>query len=118
MQIRIAFNPQEESFEVANPAIQKNAAWLPDVAKVFDPATSVYQLVNGYCSANEGCSQDKVHRIIEKLRGIVYNHVGIIELAEDLDLSLIHISSKRRTSSTPTRWPKISPTSRTRIAWT
>ncbi|SBT10768.1 conserved hypothetical protein [Candidatus Propionivibrio aalborgensis] len=89
VQIRIAFNPQEESFEVANPAIQKNAAWLPDVAKVFDPATSVYQLVNGYCSANEGCSQDKVHRIIEKLRGIVYNHVGIIELAEDLDIETV-----------------------------
>ena len=89
VQIRIAFNPQEESFEVANPAIQKNAAWLPDVAKVFDPATSVYQLVNGYCSANEGCSQDKVHRIIEKLRGIVYNHGGIIELAEDLDIETV-----------------------------
>ena len=89
VRIRIAFHPIEERFEVANPAIQKNAAWLPDVAKVFDPATSVYQLVNGYCSANEGCSQDKVHRIIEKLRGIVYNHVGIIELAEDLDIETV-----------------------------
>ena len=27
VQIRIGFNPQEESFEVSNPAIQKNAAW-------------------------------------------------------------------------------------------
>ena len=45
VQIRIAFNPQDETFEVANPAIQKNTAWLPDVAKVFDPAVSVFQLV-------------------------------------------------------------------------
>lgn len=89
VQIRIAFNPQEETFEVANPAIQKNAAWLPDVAKVFDPATSVFQLVNDYCSANAGSSQDKVFKVIEKLRGIVHNHVGIIELAEDLDIETV-----------------------------
>ncbi len=89
VQIRIAFNPQEESFEVANPAIQKNVAWLPDVAKVFDPATSVFQLVSSYCAANEGCSQDKVFKVIEKLRGIVHNHVGIIELAEDLDIETV-----------------------------
>lgn len=89
VQIRIAFNPQEESFEVANPAIQKNAAWLPDVAKVFDPATSVFHLVSQYCEANKGCSQDKVFKVIEKLRGIVHNHVGIIELAEDLDIETV-----------------------------
>ena len=35
VQIRIAFNPQDEKFEVANPAIRKNPAWLPDVAAVF-----------------------------------------------------------------------------------
>src|SRR4051794_9315089 len=75
VQIRIAFNPQEETFEVVNPAIRKNAAWLPDVAMVFDPATSVFQLVSDYCIANAGCSQDKIFTVIEKLRGIVHNHV-------------------------------------------
>lgn len=89
VQIRIAFNPQEETFEVANPAIQKNAAWLPDVAKVFDSATSIFQLVNAYCAANPDSSQDKVFKVIERLRGIVYNHVGIIELAEDLDIETV-----------------------------
>ncbi len=89
VQIRIAFNPQEETFEVANPAIRKDATWLPDVARVFDPATSVYQLVNDYCAANTGVSQDAVFKVIEKLRGIVHNHVGIIELAEDLDIETV-----------------------------
>lgn len=89
VQIRIAFNPQEESFEVANPAIQKNAAWLSDVAKVFEPAVSVFQLVSDYCAANEGVSQNDVFKVIEKLRGIVHNHVGIIELAEDLDIETV-----------------------------
>lgn len=89
VQIRIAFNPQEESFEVVNPAIQKNAAWLPDVAKVFDASTSVFQLVSDYCAVNVGCSQDRIFKVIEKLRGIVHNHVGIIELAEDLDIETV-----------------------------
>jgi hypothetical protein len=89
VQIRIAFNPQEETFEVANPAIRKNAAWLPDVAGVFDPATSVFQLVSDYCVANPACSQDTIFKVIEKLRGIVHNHVGIIELSETLDIETV-----------------------------
>ncbi len=88
-QIQIAFNPQEESFEVANPAIRKNVVWIPDVAKVFEPGNSIFQLVTDYCSANPGSSKDKVFKVIEKLRGIVHNHVGIIELAEDLDIETV-----------------------------
>ncbi len=89
VQIRIAFNPQEQSFEVSNPAIRKNPAWLPDVAKVFDPAASVFQLVSDYCAANDGTSQNEVFKVIEKLRGIVHNHVGIIELSENLDIETV-----------------------------
>lgn len=89
VQIRIAFNPQEQKFEVANPAIRKNPAWLPDVAAVFDPAASMFQLVSAYCGANPGSSQDTVFKVIERLRGIVHNHVGVIELAEDLDIETV-----------------------------
>ncbi len=89
VQIRIAFNPQEEKFEVSNPAIRKNSAWLPDVAQVFTPANSVFQMVTDYCAANSGCSQDLIFKVIEKLRGIVHNHVGVIELAEDLDIETV-----------------------------
>lgn len=88
-QIRIAFNPQEERFEVANPAIRKNPAWIPDVAKVFEPSASLFQLVGEYCNANPACPQDAIFKIIEKLRGIIHNHVGIIELAEDLDIETV-----------------------------
>ena len=37
VRIRIAFHPQEERFEVANPAIRKDVAWIEDVAEVFAP---------------------------------------------------------------------------------
>jgi hypothetical protein len=89
VQIRIAFNPQNETFEVSNPAIRKNTVWIPDVSVVFKPETSIYQLVNDYCSVNQGCIPDTIHRVIEKLRSIIHNHVGIIELSEDLDIETV-----------------------------
>ncbi|HBY99488.1 MAG TPA: hypothetical protein DEP84_37050 [Chloroflexi bacterium] len=89
VRIRIAFHPQEERFEVANPAIQKDAAWMPDVAEVFAPFTSMFQLVGTYCSKNQGTSQDAVFASIEKLHKIINNHVGVIELAEDLDIETV-----------------------------
>ena len=48
VRIRIAFNPLEEKFEVANPAIQKDAAWLPDIAAVFSPDAKLLQLTKAY----------------------------------------------------------------------
>ncbi len=60
VRIRIAFHPQEERFEVSNPAIRKDVAWLPDIAEVFEPTTSLFQLVSDYCAKNPGVSQDAV----------------------------------------------------------
>jgi uncharacterized protein with ParB-like and HNH nuclease domain len=37
VRIRIAFHPLEERFEVSNPAISKNAAWIKDIAELFAP---------------------------------------------------------------------------------
>src|SRR5690606_11518009 len=82
VRIRIAFHPQEERFEVTNPAIRRDVAWIEDVAEVFGPSTSVFQLVYGYCQKNPGVSQDAVFSTVEKLRKIINNHVGVIELAE------------------------------------
>ena len=87
--IRIAFNPIEEKFEVANPAITKNAAWIPDVAEVFAPGASLFALVNAYCERNPGTDQDAVFQIIEKLRKITNNHVGVIDLDGDLDIETV-----------------------------
>jgi len=89
VRIRIAFHPREERFEVANPAIRKDAAWIEDVAEVFAPTTSAFRLVENYCSKNPGASQDAVFASIEKLRGVVNNHVGVIELADDLDIETV-----------------------------
>ena len=88
-QIQIAFNPQDEVFEVANPAISSNVAWIPDIARVFNQSTSIFSLVSDYCNANPSCSQDQIFKVIEKLRGVINNHVGIIDLSEDLDIETV-----------------------------
>jgi hypothetical protein len=89
VRIRIAFHPQEERFEVSNPAIAKDPAWLEDVAELFSPSASVFQIVTDYCQRNGGTSQDAVFATLERLRKIIHNHVGVIELADDLDIETV-----------------------------
>lgn len=89
VRIRIAFNPKRETFEVTNPAISKDGAWIDDIAVVFQPATSLFNLVKQYCSVNQDISQEDVFACIEKLRKIISNHVGVIDLAEDLDIETV-----------------------------
>ena len=89
VRIRIAFHPLDEKFEVLNPAITKNVAWIPDVAEVFAPSASLFALVNSYCARNPGTGQDAIFQVIERLRKITNNLVGVIELDGDLDIETV-----------------------------
>ncbi len=89
VRIRIAFHPQDERFEVANPAIKKDPAWISDVAAVFSPDASLTELTDDYAERNPNADRKLVSRILEKLRKIINNHVGVIELAEDLDIETV-----------------------------
>jgi hypothetical protein len=89
VRICIAFHPQEEKFEVANPAISKDGAWIKDVAEVFAPEASLTELTDIYAEKNPAADRKRVSRVFEKLRKIVNNHVGVIELADDLDIETV-----------------------------
>lgn len=89
LRIRIAFHPREEKFEVANPAIRKDPAWIPDVSAVFAPEASLTDLTDAYSEANPDCDRRAISRVLERLRKIINNHVGVIELAEDLDIETV-----------------------------
>jgi hypothetical protein len=89
VRIRIAFHPTDERFEVANPAIRKDAAWVPDVSEVFAPEASLTELTDAYVGKYPNADRPKISRVLEKLRKIVNNHVGIIDLAEDLDIETV-----------------------------
>lgn len=87
--ITIAFNPLERKFEVTNPAIQKDKQWIPNIAAVLSPEVKMLRLVKEYCEQNEDTDQDEIYESIELLRGIVNNHIGLIELNSDLDIETV-----------------------------
>ena len=89
IRITIAFNPQEEKFEVSNPAIEKDKTWISDIASFFMPDASSYKMVKDYVAANPTCNEEQVSNSLDKLRRIYNNHVGIIELADDLDIETV-----------------------------
>lgn len=89
VRIKIAFHPQEEKFEVSNPAIQKDGAWITDIADLFSPNAKLLQITRDYKAANIDVNEDTVFSTLERLRKIINNHVGIIDLAEDLDIETV-----------------------------
>jgi len=89
LHVRIAFHPVEQRFEVSNPAIQKDPAWLPDVATVFSPRTKILDLVQSYAGKNPATTQDDVYRSIDSLKLMITNPVGLIELSPDLSIETV-----------------------------
>ena len=89
VRIRIAFHPVEETFEVTNPAIAKNPAWIKDIADLFAPDAKLLQITKAYSQANAAIDEDVLFSTLERLRKIINNHVGLIELADDLDIETV-----------------------------
>jgi hypothetical protein len=89
VRIRIAFQPQTEKFEVANPAIRKDVAWIEDVATVFAPDADLIELTESYVARNPGTDRKQVGKVLQRLGKIINNLVGLIELAEDLDIETV-----------------------------
>lgn len=98
--IAIAFNPIEEKFEVSNNAIKKSPKWIPDIAPVLEPSFDTFTFVMEYCYKND--MKDKmsqINAIINKLRDIQNNSLGVITLDAGLDIDsvteiFIRINSK------------------------
>lgn len=89
VRIKIAFHPIEERFEVSNPAIQKDPIWIPDIGDLFSPDARLLQITKNYCLSNPGVDEDFVFGSLEKTRKIINNHVGVIELSDDLDIETV-----------------------------
>ena len=90
VRIRIAFHPQKGRFEVHNPAIAKDRAWVEDIAMFFDPDADLFEIKDDYVALNPGADQKSVGKAFQRVNKIVNNHVGVIELAEDLDIENRH----------------------------
>ncbi len=89
VRIRIAFHPQEERFEVRDAAIARDKAWIDDISKIFAPDVYLGELTDDYIANNPGANRATIGRVFERVAKITSNHVGLIELAEDLDIETV-----------------------------
>ena len=89
VRIKIAFNPIAQKFEVSNPAIQKNKAWIPDISTIVSPQFQMFEFVKKYGDDNPSIGENEIFKAIELLRGIVNNQIGLIELNSDLDIETV-----------------------------
>ena len=89
VRIRIAFHPGEERFEVCNPAIAKDSAWIDDVTAIFEPDADLIELTEQYVERNPDVDRKTIGKVLQKVAKIIINNVGLIELAEDLDIETV-----------------------------
>lgn len=87
--IKIAFNPQEKRFEVSNPAIQKDVAWIADIAPFLSGELKQSVLRKSYCALNPEMDEDAFDEILENLRDIKKKEIGVIQLAGNLDIDAV-----------------------------
>lgn len=99
--IKIAFHPLEQRFEVANPAIEKDSAWISDIAPLYQPGFDSFNFVIDYCINNQldNSKRSAVNDVLTKLQQIQNNSIGVIELSHQLDIAqvteiFIRINSK------------------------
>ena len=98
--IAIAFNPIEEKFEVSNNVIKNSSKWIPDIAPLLEPSFDTFTFVMDYCEKNNiKDKMSKVNSIVNKLRDIQNNSLGVLTLDAGLDIDsvteiFIRINSK------------------------
>ena len=93
IRIKIAFNPlaqeDEPLFEVSNPAIAKNSQWIPDISSLFQNDSDLLEEIDTYMERNPTADRKAVGKALQNLLKITGNHVGLIELADDLDIETV-----------------------------
>lgn len=89
VRISIAFNPLDERFEVSNPAITKNTAWISDVSTIISGQVDLFDAVEKYLADNPDTDKAKVKNSLRNLTDIAKKQIGLIELSHDLDIETV-----------------------------
>lgn len=87
--VSIAFHPGEERFEVTNPAIRRDRAWIADIADLFAADANFLRILETYCAGNPDADKNRIFDRIQQLQGIRHNSLGLIELNADLEVETV-----------------------------
>lgn len=86
--IAISFNPLTEEFATRTPAIRNSRQWIDDISEFFS-GTSQLSFLRRYFEQNPGVDEGQVEASVTKLAGIEHAQVGVISLADDLDVETV-----------------------------
>jgi hypothetical protein len=86
--IRIAFNPLTEKFDVLNKAYQNSNEWN-NINPIINDEISITKAIREYMKLNPEVDEDLVEDRIENLKRIKNKQVGIIELDHSLDIDTV-----------------------------
>ncbi len=104
-QIRIAFNPLQEKFEVSDAAIERDKSYIPDISLLWSKDTDMFEVVENYLSelknSREVTSDEerKIKKGISKLQNLLSFPFTALELSpeigeEDVADVFVRINSK------------------------
>jgi hypothetical protein len=95
--IKISFNPyaaisddpDATIFEVQSGAIAKDKRWIHDIADIFKPGFNHLRFIKQYCLENPDMNDEKLSDVLTQLMDIKNRRIGVIELAESLDIDVV-----------------------------
>lgn len=87
--IRIAFNPLTQKFEVLNKAFEKSPEWINNINPIINDEVSITKAIRAYMTLNPEADEDLIEDRIENLKRIKTKQVGIIELDSSLDIDTV-----------------------------
>ncbi|MDR9756291.1 MAG: DUF262 domain-containing protein [Thermoanaerobacterales bacterium] len=104
-QIRIAFNPLQEKFEVFDAAIQRDKTYIPDISILWSDETDLFEVVDHYLtelkSSREVTTEEEkqIKKAISKLQSLLSFPFTALELSpniseEDVADVFVRINSK------------------------
>ncbi|MDI6812204.1 MAG: DUF262 domain-containing protein [Deltaproteobacteria bacterium] len=103
--INIAFNPLEERFEVADAAIQRDSAFIPDISRLWSSETNLMKFARDYLARLKASrevspeEEEKIEGAITKLYGLLSFPFTALQLSaniseEDVSDVFVRINSK------------------------
>lgn len=88
VRITIAFNPITEEFATLTPVIAKNPQWIADISTFFN-SESQLTFAREYLERNPDGDPKRFEANLARLGGIQNAQIGIIGLADDLDVETV-----------------------------
>ena len=87
--IRIAFNPLTETFDVLNRAYERSPQWINSIHPILNGEMPASRARKDYMALNPDEDEELIEERIDKLKEIKNKRVGIIELDHSLDIDTV-----------------------------